>query len=218
MLGRGIEPAARASIFDRRDIAVHGAISMTAQNENERLDEAASAARETSTKEEEGEPAAEDIERLREELEAARKRAEETWNQLVRAQADLENLRKRSERDVAQAHKYGLEKFVSELLPVVDSLELGLGHATEHVDAEKLREGMDLTLKMLGQVLQKFNVEAIDPLGEPFNPELHQAMSIQENAELEPNTVLTVVQKGYRLNDRLLRPAMVIVSKRPEGG
>lgn len=189
---------------------------MTAQNEKERPEETVAA--EAEAPDGGDEAGGEDIERLREELEAARKRAEETWNQLVRAQADLENLRKRSERDVAQAHKYGLEKFISELLPVVDSLELGLGHATEHVDAEKLREGMDLTLKMLGQVLQKFNVEEIDPLGEPFDPELHQAMSIQENAELEPNTVLTVVQKGYRLNDRLLRPAMVIVSKRPEGG
>ncbi len=191
---------------------------MSAQNENERLGEAAASEAEVPAQEGDGEAAPGEIERLREELEAARKQAEQTWNQLVRAQADLENLRKRSERDVAQAHKYGLEKFISELLPVVDSLELGLGHATEHVDAQKLREGMDLTLKMLGQVLQKFNVEEIDPVGEPFDPELHQAMSIQENAELEPNTVLTVVQKGYRLNDRLLRPAMVIVSKRPDSG
>ncbi|HHB11917.1 MAG TPA: nucleotide exchange factor GrpE [Chromatiales bacterium] len=193
---------------------------MSQQHENERIAEevqaGASPAAESGTGTEETE--VQEIERLREELEAARRRAEETWNQLVRAQADLDNLRKRSERDVAQAHKYGLEKFIGELLPVVDSLELGLGHATEHVDAEKLREGMELTLKMLGQVLQKFNVQEVNPLGEPFDPELHQAMSIQENAELPPNTVLTVVQKGYRLNDRLLRPAMVIVSKPPETG
>ncbi len=189
---------------------------MAGQNENERLARDNPMASEPTGSAPVDDEAAEDIERLREELEAARQQAAETWNQLVRAQADLENLRKRSERDVAQAHKYGLEKFLSELLPVVDSLELGLGHATEHADPEKLREGMDLTLKMLGQVLQKFRVEEIDPLGEPFDPELHQAMSIQENAELDPNTVLTVVQKGYRLNDRLLRPALVIVSKRPE--
>jgi molecular chaperone GrpE len=127
----------------------------------------------------------------------------------------MENLRKRSKRDIENAHKYAIEKFVTELLPVKDSLELGLGHAIDQTSVEKLHEGMDLTLKMLVKVMEKFNIEEVDPQGEPFNPELHQAMTIQQSSELEPNTIATVMQKGYTLNGRLLRPAMVIVSKRP---
>ncbi len=155
------------------------------------------------------------IEELQSELEEARAKAEGNWNKLLRIQAELENQRKRSVRDLENAHKYAIDKFALELLPVKDSLELGLGHSSDQADAAKLHEGMELTLKMFSQVMVKFSIKEINPAGKPFDPELHQAMTIQENSELPPNTVITVMQKGYTLNDRLLRPAMVIVSKRP---
>lgn len=164
-----------------------------------------------------GEPQEVGIEQLRTELDDARSRAEDTWQKLVRAQADFDNFRRRSERDLEKAHKFGLEKFAAELLNVRDSLELGLGHAHEEADAEKLREGMEMTLKMLTQAMEKFDIEEIDPAGQSFDPEFHQAMTTQENASLPPNTVSAVMQKGYTLSGRLLRPAMVIVSKSPEG-
>ncbi len=145
-------------------------------------------------------------------LEDAQAKADQYWNQLLLARAEVENSRRRSERDVENAHKYGLEKLVRELLPVKDSLELGLAAAGEGAEFEKLREGMELTLKMLGTALAKFGVEEVNPQGEKFNPERHQAMAMQDSAAAEPNTVLTVYQKGYLLNDRLIRPAMVVVA------
>ena len=152
----------------------------------------------------------------------ARSKADEHWEQCLRLQAELENLRKRSERDLAQAHKFALEKFAAELLPVRDSLEMGVAAATEDsASVEHLREGSELTLKMLTSALEKFNIKEINPLNEKFNPEYHEAMSLQERADVPPNTVVTVVQKGYLLNDRLIRPAMVIVSRaaaQPAGG
>ena len=165
------------------------------------------------------EPATQDPGELHALLEDARSKADEHWNQLLRLQAELDNLRKRAERDVAQAHKFGLEKFAGELLPVKDSLEMGIAAASEgdHIDAAKLKEGSELTLKLLGDVLEKFGIREIDPLGDKFNPEFYEAMSTQEREDVEPNTVVTVVQKGYLLNDRLLRPAMVIVAKAPAG-
>ena len=126
----------------------------------------------------------------------------------------MENLRKRMERDLSNAHKYAIEKFASEILQVKDSLELGL--TAVDADAKKLHEGTELTLKMLGSVLEKFAVEEIDPSGEVFDPNLHQAMTLQESTEHKPNTVINVMQKGYILNGRLLRPAMVIVAKASE--
>jgi molecular chaperone GrpE len=152
----------------------------------------------------------------------ARNKADEHWDQCVRLQAELENLRKRSERDLSQAHKFALEKFAAELLPVKDSLEMGVAAAAEEsATVEHLREGSELTLKMLTSALEKFNIKEINPLNEKFNPEYHEAMSMQERADVAPNTVVTVVQKGYLLNDRLIRPAMVIVSRaaaQPAGG
>jgi len=149
-------------------------------------------------------------------LEDARGKADEHWDQCLRLQAELDNLRKRSERDLANAHKYALERFVAELLPVQDSLEMGLAaFEQEHADIGKLKQGNELTLQMLGNVLGKFKVSEINPQDEPFNPEYHQAMSMQPRDDVEPNTVVTVVQKGYLLNDRLVRPAMVIVSQAP---
>jgi len=154
-------------------------------------------------------------------LEDARSKADEHWNQFLKAKADMENLRRRHERDVESAHKYALERFATALLPVVDSLELGLEASKttavhESDDVKKLREGMELTLKMLQAALEKFGIKELNPKGEKFNPQLHQAMLTQESAEVEPNTVLTVCQKAYLLHDRLIRPAMVIVSKAPD--
>ncbi|MFN2309154.1 MAG: nucleotide exchange factor GrpE [Gammaproteobacteria bacterium] len=148
-------------------------------------------------------------------LEDARTKADEHWNQCLRLQAEIDNLHKRNRRDLENAHKYALEKFASDLLPVRDSLEMGIAAANQgqNVDPAKLIEGSELTLKILGSVMEKFGIAELDPQGERFNPQLHEAMSTQPRADVEPNTVVTVVQKGYLLNDRLIRPAMVIVSK-----
>ena len=151
---------------------------------------------------------------LDDELAAAQREARENLDRALRAQAELENVRRRAERDLAQAHKFALERFVSELLPVKDSLELGLtASAGEEAGAAGIVEGVELTLRMLEQVMDKFGVKALDPAGEPFNPGFHQAMTMQESDTVESGTVLTVVQKGYLLNERLVRPAMVIVAK-----
>lgn len=151
---------------------------------------------------------------LRERLENAEAKAEENWNQFLRARAEIDNLRRRGERDLENAHKFGFEKFATELLPVKDSLELGIAASTEEgVDAAKIREGAELTLKMLESALSKFGIEPVDPLGEKFNPELHEAMAMQPSNSAAPNTVLQVIQKGYLLNKRIMRPAMVIVAR-----
>ena len=150
-------------------------------------------------------------------LEDARSKADEHWNQCLRLQADIENLTRRAERDVANAHKYALDRFAQDLLPVRDSLEMGLSASVqENTDPEKLREGVELTLQMMTGVLEKFGITEVNPENEAFNPDFHQAMSMQERDDVAPNTVVTVVQKGYLLNERLIRPAMVIVSKAPD--
>ncbi len=146
--------------------------------------------------------------------EAEAARAEEQAALALRLHADMENLRKRSARDVDSARKFALEKFANELLPVRDSLEMGLDAASkEDANLDSIREGTDLTLKMLTGAMDKFHLVAVDPVGESFDPERHQAMTMQESAEHAPNTVIAVMQKGYTLNDRLLRPALVMVSK-----
>ena len=144
----------------------------------------------------------------------ARAKADEHWNALLRVQAELENLRERSAREVENAHKYGLDRFVSELLPVKDSLELGEAAAEDGtVEVGNVREGIQLTLKMFRTAFEKFGIEEVDPQGRKFDPEFHEAMSVQEVENAESGTVVTVVQKGYVLNGRLVRPAMVIVAK-----
>lgn len=164
---------------------------------------------ETSGSEESGR-----VQELEEQLREAEAKAEENWNQFLRARAEMENARRRLQKDVEQAKRQGLEKLAGELLPVKDSLEMGLAAAQEaNADVAKLSEGTELTLKMLTQALEKFEVDEIEPMGKKFDPERHEAMATQPSAEHEPNTVIHVVQKGYMLNDRLLRPAMVIVSK-----
>tara|TARA_R110002095_G_scaffold171126_1_gene148633 strand:+ start:434 stop:1006 length:573 start_codon:yes stop_codon:yes gene_type:complete len=150
---------------------------------------------------------------LGEALAQAQQKAEDNWQLYMRSQAEMENIKRRAEKNVENAHKFGLEKFGMELLAVKDSLELGL--SVEDADAAKLKEGTELTLKMLTQALEKFSIMEVNPVGEAFDPNLHQAMSMQESAEHKPNTVIAVMQKGYLLNDRLLRPAMVMVSKAP---
>ncbi len=152
-------------------------------------------------------------EALREELLASRQKADDYWDQLLHARADLTNMQRRAERELANAHKYALDRFVRELLPVYDSLELGLNAARESgADAEKIAEGLDMTLKMFVETLGKFGVTLVDPEGEPFDPAAHQAMTTQPAPELPNNTVLNVYQKGCLLNDRLVRPATVVVS------
>lgn len=136
----------------------------------------------------------------------------EAKDQQVRAAADAQNARRRAEQDADKAKKFALEKFVKELLPVVDSLEKGLESMGEDV-SETHREGVSMTLKMQLDVLSKFGVEQIDPHGEPFDPQYHEAMTQVANPEMDPNTVMDVMQKGYTLNGRLVRPAMVVVSK-----
>tara|TARA_R110000823_G_scaffold28045_83_gene81704 strand:+ start:2984 stop:3637 length:654 start_codon:yes stop_codon:yes gene_type:complete len=135
-------------------------------------------------------------------------------DQVLRTHAEMQNLRRRMERDVENAHKYALEKFVGELLPVVDNLERSI-QAMADVDGDfkAVSDGIELTLKSFQDVLARFKVEAVDPGGEAFNPDLHQAMSMLEVPDVKPNTVIDVFQKGYTLNGRLIRPAMVVVAK-----
>lgn len=148
---------------------------------------------------------------LESQLEMAQAKATENWELYIRAKAEMDNLRRRNAKDVENAHKFGIEKFVNELLPVVDGMHAGL--AVEEASAESLREGMELTMNMIQKMMEKLGIEEVDPMNEKFDPEKHQAMSMQPSADVEPNTVIAVMQKGYLLNDRLIRPAMVMVSK-----
>lgn len=149
------------------------------------------------------------VQALEEQLAAAQ-------DQSLRTAAELQNIRRRAEQDVEKAHKFALEKFANDLLPVVDSLERGLELTSAEDEAVRaVREGVELTLKLFHDTLKRFQVEAVDPHGAPFNPEHHQAMAMEESTHVEPGSVLKVFQKGYLLNGRLLRPAMVVVSKAP---
>jgi len=141
-------------------------------------------------------------------------RADDNWDRYLRAAAETENVRKRASRDVEHARKYALEGFGTELLAVKDSLELGL-EAVESADADGIVEGSKATLKLLSAALERFGIAEIDPMGEPFDPERHEAINMQPSADAEPGSVLSVVQKGYSLNGRLLRPAMVVVAAEP---
>ena len=154
------------------------------------------------------------IEVLQVKLADARGEVEAAEERALRITAGLQNTRRRAEKDIANAHKYGIDKFVLELLPVIDGLERGLEAVSEEDEALKTaREGMLLTHKLLLDALSKFNVEAVYPMGEPFDPNFHEAVSMQPNPDAEPNSVLTVFQKGYTLSGRLVRPAMVVVAK-----
>lgn len=151
-------------------------------------------------------------EQLEAQLTETEKKMHENWEKAARATAELENVRRRAEREISGAHKFGLEKFINELLPVVDSLE----QAIELADKENnpsMHEGLALTLKLSLDVLAKHGVEQINPMGDNFNPELHEAMSMQEDPDVQKNTVLLVFQKGYKLYERVIRPARVVVAK-----
>ena len=150
---------------------------------------------------------------LLQENERLKMEVRESVDKALRATAELENIRRRTSRDIENAHKYALERFVNELLPVIDSMELGINASQSAQDIESLREGMDLTLKKLFDCLEKFGVKAIDPAGEKFDPDWHEAVSMQELEGSDSGQVVTVMQKGYELNGRLVRPAMVVVAK-----
>ena len=137
----------------------------------------------------------------------------------LRAEAEMQNLRKRAERDVQNAHKFGVERLIQNLLPVLDSLEKEIEtiNEAETPEDDTQIEGMKLCCKLFSDVLEKEGVQVVDPLGQAFDPNVHQALSMVENPDMEPNSVMAVIQKGYRLHERLVRPAMVIVSKSPAG-
>ena len=163
-----------------------------------------------STENEDGSDGEVTIESLQEELEMVRASADKNWDTVLRMKAEADNQRKRTEKQVQDAHKFAVQKFVSELLPVADSLEMGMAAEGE---IEQIREGMNLTMNVLTKALEKFSVESVDPLGEKFDPELHQAMAMQPSDEYEEGHVSAVMQKGYTLSGRLVRPAMVMVVK-----
>ena len=155
-----------------------------------------------------------ELQSLQSALEAAEARATEGRDQALRAMAELDNVRKRAMRDVENAHKYALEKFAGELIGVKDSLEMGL--AVQNASAEDLRAGSDATLKLLARAFEKSGVLEVIPEGQPFNPEFHEAIAMVPSADQAPNTVINVIQKGYTLSGRLLRPARVIVARAPD--
>ena len=185
-------------------------------NNNETLDDATDQVVDEESQQEEVqlESPEKNADSLESQLEYAQAKATENWDHYMRAKAEMDNLRRRNIKDVENAHKFGIEKFVTEILPVIDGI--GMGLAVEDASAESLREGMELTMTMLGKMMEKLGIEEIDPLNEPFDAAKHQAMSMQPNADVEPNTVIAVMQKGYSLNERLIRPAMVMVSKAEE--
>ncbi len=155
-----------------------------------------------------------DAESVEDQLAKAQETIQDYWDQMMRLRAEIENNRKRAERDVENAHKYALRSFIENLLPIVDSMEMGQSAASaDNATLESIREGSEMTMKMFLQVLEKQGLEQIDPLGEQFDPERHQAISMIEAEDAQSNTVIEVMQKGFALNDRLVRPAMVVVAK-----
>lgn len=185
-------------------------------NEDKPLDERSETPETTveDTVDEVVEPQLDEVEDLQARLELAQAEAEKFRDQYVRAEAEMANLRRRVERDVENAHKFGQEKISKELLSVADNLERAIiSTEGDTVDVQAIREGVEMTLRGLLDTFAKFSIEQIHPEGEPFDPQLHQAMSMVENPDVEPNTVIAVMQKGYQLHGRLIRPAMVMVSK-----
>lgn len=158
------------------------------------------------------------VEALQDQIEELKNELAQSKEQVLRAHADAQNARRRAEQDVERAHKYGLEKFVTDMLPVADNLERAItASKAEGADLNTVVEGVELTLKSLLDGLNRHKVEKVNPEGEPFDPQLHQAMTAVEQADVEPNTVVNVFQAGYTLHGRLVRPAMVVVSKAPAG-
>ncbi|MFW6094143.1 MAG: nucleotide exchange factor GrpE [Pseudomonadota bacterium] len=149
-------------------------------------------------------------------LDEALEQVEAFRDQALRAQADAENARRRAARDVENAHKFALEKFTADLLPVIDSMEKAVEAASEASGAESIAEGVELSLKLFLSVLEKHGIERIDPAGEPFDPQVHEAMTMMPSSEAEPNSVVEVMQAGYLLNGRVVRAAKVVVAKAPD--
>ena len=183
------------------------------ENRNEQVEEELKAAAESESAE-----TAEDEQGAElSETEALQAQVQDFQEQMLRAQAEMQNVRRRAELDVEKAHKFALEKFVKELLPVADSLEKAV-ESTEGQEAAgdlvaSIREGVEMTLNLFMNSLKKFSVAQVNPVGEPFDPQLHEAMSMVPAPDAEPNSVVAVVQKGYTLNERLVRPAMVVVAQ-----
>ena len=151
-------------------------------------------------------------------LDETEQKCNDYWERILRMQADAENAARRQERDVANAHKYALDKFVFELLPIIDSLELCITSvpADMQKSADSVIEGVKMTLKMFYNAMEKFGVKQVNPVSEPFDPEFSQAISMQVDPSVKAGTVISVLQKGYTLNNRLVRPALVVVSKEKE--
>ena len=182
----------------------------TLSPEEERLEAAEAGAREAPPEEGEGDSLQAECDRLRKEVEGLK-------DQALRAQAEMQNVRRRAELDVEKAHKFALERFVRELLPVVDGLEKAVENSLVEEGGDerlvRIHEGVEMTLNMFVSVLEKFSVQQINPLGAPFDPQRHEAMSMVDAPDAEPNSVVAVMQKGYVLNERLVRPAMVVVAR-----
>ncbi|MBU2953450.1 nucleotide exchange factor GrpE [Marinobacter sp. F3R08] len=182
------------------------------RNEHEELNEALEAAKEEalSTEDASSEGDGSEVDELQAQV-------QDLQEQMLRSQAEMQNIRRRAEIDVEKAHKFALEKFVKELLPVTDSLEKAVESSSGHEESGEavasIREGVEMTLSLLLSSLKKFSVEQINPVGEPFDPQHHEAMSMVPAPDAEPNSVVAVVQKGYLLNGRVVRPAMVVVAK-----
>ena len=202
------EPAAAPDATEENE-AVEAAADAGAEQERSASEEAGDAAADAAEAAEDIAGAEQTADQLKDELAAAKDAA-------LRAHAEAQNARRRAEQDVEKARKFALERFSGDLLPVVDNLERALEAAAAAPEANAIAEGVDLTLRSLLDVLAKNGIEVVDPAGEPFDPQLHQAMTMVPNPDMEPNTVMDVMQKGYTLNGRLLRPAMVVVSKGPE--
>ena len=190
-------------------------IAMSQDDEKPAAETAAETASDVADNEQTTEPEGGDVD-LVAALAAAEAKAQENWDKVLRATAEADNARRRAEREVAAAHKYGVEKFARELLGVRDALEMGLKSAeAPEANVAAVTAGMALTAKQLNSAMDKMSIKQVDPVGEPFNPEHHEAVTMLENADVAPNTVIDVMQKGYLLADRLLRPAMVVVAKAP---
>jgi molecular chaperone GrpE len=195
-------------IVDRRAVVAEEQTSP--QNES-----AANAVDDLQTIEETLQHEVDELTALQQALEKAQQEAVEAKDNGLRALAEAQNMRRRAEQEVEKARKFALEKFSGDLLPTIDNLERAIEAAQKGGDIASLIEGVALTQKGFLDALTKHGIELVDPVGHPFNPELHQAMSMIENPDVEPNTVIAVMQKGYTLSGRLLRPAMVVVSRPP---
>ncbi|MCK2150670.1 nucleotide exchange factor GrpE [Marinobacter alexandrii] len=185
------------------------------ENRNEQVEDELKEATEAAAEEAQAEN--EVVEGEESEVEVLRVQVKEAQEQMLRSQAEMQNVRRRAEIDVEKAHKFALEKFVKELLPVADSLEKAVesteGKENDGELVASIREGVDMTLNLFMNSLGKFNVEQLNPVGEPFDPQQHEAMSMVPSPDAEPNSIVAVVQKGYLLNGRVVRPAMVVVAK-----